>query len=505
MKALCNVINFLLHQIVGIFTPFEKGSRQAKLDGGILRKTAVLIALFIPAFFISAGYAAASAAADTAKTPVITGLNETADASSSADKIKADSIFSHEGFSINEYQDSVLGFVGEAKVSSYVLDNEHAAALELNGGPRIFRLNATYGVNLTNNQRIKVTGERLDEKLDFDFTTDTVSHWVGQNALGADYAYMLDNKVLQSLGFGGYYTHSPSKDISNETVHDSVNDLDYLAQQRIAGANSGNAHLNMATHLWPYSRLSGGVDYDTVRFDTQYTDQDVQGFGGHAAVEQRLFPTVKLTLSSDLRQTEHGYSAGLSWLTPSLKGMQTELEAITDFTKDLTSAQRYYTTGLRFNMALDDNLGGAHQAIYADLNESGSQQSLIDWTRTPSVRMANVLAVADGSTIPMFLACPDPDTLTKTGNTYSSGGWSGTSAFSGTVEFQQAQYASIGGSECDYLINGIHPLSLENTNGGVNTGRFWAGSAPAICNATTQGVSTALAGQCHFVDNNVHA
>ncbi|MCD6055845.1 MAG: hypothetical protein K0R12_807 [Gammaproteobacteria bacterium] len=411
---------------------------------------------------------------NTSPTPIISGLNEAADSNSSDNNL-----------------------------------NQHAAAVELNGGPRIFRLNATYGVNITNNQRIKVTGERLDEKLDFDFTTDTISQWVGQNALGADYAYMLDNKMLQSLGFGGYYTHSPSKDIADETIHDSVNNLDYLSQQRIAGANSGNAHLNIATHLWPYSRLSGGVDYDTVRFDTQYTDQDVQGFGGHATVEQRLFPTLKLTLSSDLRQTEHGYSAGLSWLTPSIKGMQTELEAVTDFTKELTSTQRYYTTGLRFNVALDDNVGGTHQATYADLSETGSQQSLIDWTRTPAVRMSTVLAVADGSTIPTFMSCPADNTITLESTTgglnyfTAPDGWHGSAnTFYGSdnIEFNSSQYTtSSKTAHCFYDIDGaITQLTLYNDNAGQQVGNNWI---PQGVDYTCENGVTA--NQCHFQDKRV--
>ncbi|MCD6055842.1 MAG: hypothetical protein K0R12_804 [Gammaproteobacteria bacterium] len=451
-------------------------------------------------------YAAANET-NSDKTP-LTLLHE-----NSLNTLNSDSIFSQEGFSLSGYHDSVLGFVGEAKVSSYLFDSQHAAALELNGGPRIFRLNATYGVNVSNHQRIKVTGERLDEKLDFDFvgndfTSDTVSQWVGQNALGADYAYMLNNKTLQSLGFGGYYTHSPSKDIASETLHDSVNNLDYLEQRRIAGANSGNAHLNLATHLWPYSRLSGGLDYDTVRFDTQYADQDVQGFGGHAKMEQRLFPTLKLTLSSELRQTEHGYSAGLSWLTPSIKGMPTEIEALTEATNDLTSHQHYYTTGLRFNVAFDDTVGGAHQATYADLSETGSQQSLIEWTKTPAVRMSTVLAVADGSVVPGFMSCPATVTGDGTGNYSASDGWYQTNApspYIGDASFVYATFDTSNPSSgiCTYEINdlGTHTVNMTNHYSGAKTGKSsnWINTSGTLyrCNRPNHPE------QCQFVDTRI--
>ncbi|MCE3237445.1 MAG: hypothetical protein K0R24_426 [Gammaproteobacteria bacterium] len=457
-------------------------------------------------------YAAASLVTNTPDTDAanlssVTELTDDAHNTDNADKTKADSIFNHEGFSITEYQDSVLGFVGEATVSSYLLDNQHAVAVELNGGPRIFRLNATYGFNLNNNQRIKITGERLDEKLDFDFMTDTLSRWVGQNALGADYAYMLDNKILQSLGFGGYYTHSASKELSNQTIHDSVNDLYYAEQRRIAGANSSNFHVDLNAHLWPYSRLKGGIDYDTVHFDTQHTNsQDVQGLGTHVTIEQRLLPMVKLTLGSQLRQTEQGYNVALSWLTPSIKGMQTELAAVTDFTKDLTSNQHYYTTGLRFNVVFDDTAGSSPQAVYSDLTD-GSQESLIDWTRTPSVHMSTVLAVVGGSTLPAFMSCPAPGTVNQESNRgglnyfTAPNGWHGTAdEFYGSenIKFNTATYLNNSRTaQCLYNIHGnINTLLLQNDDAGQQVGNGWIlqGTTYSCLNDATQ---------CHFKDKRV--
>lgn len=73
-------------------------------------------------------------------------------------------VFQSPFFSAGAYGDSTLGFIAETKLASYIGDSErYALALELNAGPKIFRANATYGVGLTNKQRIKLTFDRLQQ------------------------------------------------------------------------------------------------------------------------------------------------------------------------------------------------------------------------------------------------------------------------------------------------------------------------------------------------------
>ena len=146
-------------------------------------------------------------------------------------------------FNFGVYDDTVLGFIADGKVARYIGATErNAVAIEVAGGPNVIRVNSTYGLALTEQQRVKLTYEFLDENLDFSFPDDTVSKWVYQHALGGDYAYLLDNAYIESIGFGGYYTHSSSKDLTQE--------------HRIAGANSGNTHADVSLRLWPYSRLT---------------------------------------------------------------------------------------------------------------------------------------------------------------------------------------------------------------------------------------------------------
>lgn len=293
---------------------------------------------------------------------------------------------------VGAYGDTRLGFIADTKMSSYLnARNTQAGALEIAGGPNVIRANATYGVALTPEQRIKLTYEFLDENIDFNFVSGTVEKWMYQHAVGASYAYLLDNvRFLDSIEVGGYYTYSNSKDLSTRQF--TIDGADRLEQRRIAGANSGHGYADIAVRLWPYSRLSGGVDYDIVRYNTKYTIHydDTDGFGGHMKLEQRVLPQLKFSFNTQLLQTQRQYTGNVSWLMPSPKGMQFELVAVSDYVDSkVTGHRRYFTNGARFNMSLDKTDG-----TYKDLGQQ-QHQSLLTWTRTPSVRMATVLAIAD--------------------------------------------------------------------------------------------------------------
>lgn len=347
-------------------------------------------------------------------------------------------------FSVGTYGDSMLGVIAEVKLASYLSHSQRdALALELNAGPNVFRANTTYGLGITDKQRIKVTYDYLRQQLDFDFASGTTSQWVDQSAIGMDYAYLLDNRFFESIEWGGYFSHSSSKTLSDAPVDTS---LSKYTQRRIAGANAGNIHADLALHLWPHSRLTGGIDYDIVHFDTQYKtsamstyqttggindsavfrtkkDEDIQGLGGHVQLEQRLLPQLKATLRAGLRQTEYQYTVGIGWLLPSPSGTQFELNTMTNYVDSHATGHRFFTNGARLNMAFSPSTG-----IY---NESTNQshRSILDWTRKPAVRMTTVLAIADSTAYirPLTIAelqnaLGPSQTLPASGTVLSAGG-----------------------------------------------------------------------------------
>ncbi|MCD6056109.1 MAG: hypothetical protein K0R12_1071, partial [Gammaproteobacteria bacterium] len=93
--------------------------------------------------------------------------------------------------SITNLYDDELGYMADFNIASD-LSSRTAAAVELEGGPNIFRANGTFGMALNDKNRIKFTLEQLNENLNYDFITGSVREWDGQTAAGADYEYIVD-------------------------------------------------------------------------------------------------------------------------------------------------------------------------------------------------------------------------------------------------------------------------------------------------------------------------
>lgn len=292
-------------------------------------------------------------------------------------------MFQNESASVGGFQDSDLGFVAELHGATNLLDDRHAAALELAHGENVDRVNLTYGTEIGDKSRLKVTGERLAEKKEYGFATGLQDKWDGQNAVGADYAYNIDQYLINDIGLGGYYTHSSSKYLEAEQVKDGI------YQPEINGAHSENLHADASAHLWLNSRLTAGVDYDAVNFNNT-DDADIKGFGGHGKLEQLLMPSVKLTLDTQYRKSEHSYKGSLGWLVSSPKGMQAEIEAFTSYTNNLATENDYNQTGLaiKFDFGVADEHKG-----YNDLMD-GSRETLMNWTRDSAVHTPEVLSVS---------------------------------------------------------------------------------------------------------------
>lgn len=292
-------------------------------------------------------------------------------------------MFLNESASVGGYQDSDLGFVGELHGATNLLDDRHAAALELAHGENVNRFNLTYGTEIGDKSRLKLTGERLADKKDYGFQTGSQEKWDGQNAVGADYAYNLDQYLINDVEMGAYYTHSGTKYLQAEQVDSGI------YQPQLNGAHSENLHASAAAHLWLNSRLTVGADYDAVNFSN--TDgADINGFGGHAKLEQLILPSVKLSLDAQYRKNVHSYTGSLGWLVDSPKGMQAEIEAFTGYTNDLATNNDYNQTGLaiKFDFGVADEHKG-----YNDLM-NGSRENLMDWTRDSAVHTTEVLSVS---------------------------------------------------------------------------------------------------------------
>jgi hypothetical protein len=332
------------------------------------------------------------------------------------------------------YYNDELGMVTDLTYKQPV-GTHQAAALEVEGGERIARVNATWGLAVNSENRIKVTAEHLQEKLDYDFASGRAQQWDGQNALGTGYQYLINNPYLDAVNLGSYYSHAGSKSLSDAAfTYDSAA---LTNSRRIAGANSGNVAAGISGHLWQQSQLSAALDYDVVNYDSHYQpdgDEDTRGFGSSFALEQRLLPRLKMNLNTDLRKPYNDYQGNVGWLLPPTHHAIFELAYFTNYTRSHTTERRFYSNGLRLNMNWDTATFNPDSKQYADYTVPS--MNLTDWTSQAAVRMAEVLATTDqvskdgGDNIihirhMQTTACPAVNEIKDEGNgSYStSDGW----------------------------------------------------------------------------------
>lgn len=416
---------------------------------------------------------------------------------------------SDKGISTSVQQDSLLVVVGQVK-SFFSFNEDQAVALELDGGPRVIRLNGTYGFALNDTNRIKLTAEYLQEDLDFNFYTGDTRQWVNQGAIGASYQHLLDTNIFKSLEFGSHYSHAPSKDLSDRTI--VYNDGSTLTNyRRIAGGDDWNGTAETALHLWPKGLLTIGGDYDQVRYDTEYSLQnghDAQGFGGHARLQQLLTPNAELEAQSTASQLFNSYSVSLNWIWTSTTKTILSTGLNTGYTQDHTTDRNFWVNGINLNVTWDPPPENKEKKTYHE--PQIETQKLATWVQTPSVRMPDVLAISDEYVVkssaiqpftPITGACPldanlQYDSATQT---YSAtGGWfqsypQGPAGPAKVVAFDSANVIGnpSGTIACFYMLNGSksRPVILENnafrnaTDIGTDwiangTSKFWPSAEP---------------------------
>lgn len=323
-------------------------------------------------------------------TPRVFGENTPTNPSSSASLNKA-----IPNLNLALQEDSMLGWFGQF-TTAFSLDSEHAAALEFDLGPKVQRINTTYGFAINDKNRLKLTAEYLREDLDFEFYTGDTTQWIGQGAFGATYQYVLDSSWLKNLSLNSHYSSAQSKNLSTQII--SYDDGSTLSDYRhIAGGKDLNGNADIGLALWRNSLLTLGPDYDRVRYDTKYDIQsgnDAQGWGGHAHLAQGLKHNVSLDLDSTLSQVYHIYGAALNWVWHSNHKAAFSTGYNSSYTQDRTAQRNFWINSLTLNIVWDPVQSSYSQETRAETADS-NLTPLLSWVQTPAVYMADVLAISD--------------------------------------------------------------------------------------------------------------
>jgi hypothetical protein len=314
---------------------------------------------------------------------------------------------SFNNFTFNPEFSDELGFSFNSTYAQSLSPN-NAALLEADYGPDQYRLAATWGHNLTLQQRIKLTIERLAQRIGYNFDSGTVNHWNEQNAFGGDYQFLLSQGHLNAFDISGYYAKANSDQLSPVTFANNT----LINYRDIAGATSKGVGAGLNFGLWKNALLNTTINYDDVIYHTIYQNApNASGLGETIAFEQLLNPEVKLKLLQSHRQIYDQYEAGLSWLLPVRPTTQLQLGFDLAHFNSHTALGNENRAGIKLSYSWD--LPQNTNNTYSSLNNT--QPNLTSWTTQPAVHMEQVLTTVDQKTTsisqPAFLATTAPMVL----------------------------------------------------------------------------------------------
>lgn len=266
-----------------------------------------------------------------------------------------------------------------------------AATVGFEAGYRDYRASGTFGWEPVPCQRIKITGEYLTQKIDYNFFSGVTRQWVQQGAVGVNYQYALNDRFQDYLFLTGWYSHAPSVHLGNRTgsFATTAGTVTWTDIRRIAGSNAGGVSPGITTHLWQGNEASLALNWDDAVYDNKnQPSKKAQGFGGTANMSQ-LFQIAcqnfKIGASVAARTPFNYYEGELDWIKP-FPTSNLLVGIFGGYTQGKFSLPNTAIAGVNIAYAIDTP---------APRTRVVPTQTFLAWMGEPAVRMPQVLAIAD--------------------------------------------------------------------------------------------------------------
>ncbi|CRX39168.1 putative secreted protein [Estrella lausannensis] len=327
-----------------------------------------------------------------------------------------------------------------------------ATSFLLEGSQDLFRGSGTIGLDLSADDRMKVTGEWLSQNSSFNFCSGTKKRWIHQWAAGFAYQHLFCNPYILSFDAGVCYSHAFGRSLGTKACSTQSD-----VKRYIAGAKAFDATLGATFFSFCDGVLSLFATYDKVEYKKKYfEDKEEKGFGGGVKLVQPVIPCVDLVVGAEVRQPYNYYNAELNWVS--------ELFCY-DYTLGLFGAYTQGKGGLcndgRLGVQIAVNLGSTNCRERAASCGNGSGRSVIgraldfnNWVMTPAVYRPKVLAVKDQDCV---ITCVAPQAV---GTTFDILGIEGEiNTFEG--------YEALMGSNLSFSLTGSVPsgVTVDQTTG----------------------------------------
>lgn len=346
-------------------------------------------------------------------------------------------------------------FVGRVVVQPENINPWCASSFLLEGGERHFRGSGTFGLDLSSDDRMKVTGEWLLEKNSYNFCSGKARAWLNQWALGFAYQHLFCNPYILSFDVGATYSRAYGKGIGTQSCS-----IQSDIKRYIAGSEAIDARLGATFFSFCDGILSLYATYDKVEYlKRYYPDEEESGFGGGAKIVQPLYPCLDLVAGVEVRPPYNYYNAELNWVSEF---------CCYDYTLGFFGAYTQGKGGLsndgRLGIQIAVNFGSTNCRERDQERGYGCGSSVIGraldfntWVMTPAVYRPKVLAIKDQDCV---VTCVAPQALTSS---FDILGVEGDAAnFEG--------YEALTGSSLNFLLSGAVPpgVSVNSVTGVIS-------------------------------------
>jgi hypothetical protein len=306
----------------------------------------------------------------------------------------------HWPLSISYSRNSLTGYLINAQYV-HKISEAVAFAVALEYGSQQTRFSGTLGFNITPQNQIKFTAERLTQVLPFEkFASGKVEERMSQNAFGLRYQYSFVDRMVQNISVGVYYSNAPSKMLEPLKFSGAGCDGVFPGQEclnlrNIAGGVSRGFDIGAELKLSETALLGGKVHYDDIYYKTIYNtpnkdgkDNSGQGLGWTLNLTKIISDRVKMAASASMRRTYNLYEAGIHWMPAHLAKHGVEVGIVGQRTVSKNNTPDSNMLGVQVKMAFTpmDKYKLASGAALSDI---------VSWVSTPAVRMERVLAIED--------------------------------------------------------------------------------------------------------------
>lgn len=262
--------------------------------------------------------------------------------------------------------------------------------------PYQYRLSATYGWNFFISHQFKLTGEFLQQRINYAYFAGNEHHYETQGAIGGDYMVDINRTSFYQPQFdlNAYYSYSgaDSLDSTGGTFTNTSGLLQsYAVTQRASGSIAAGASPGVSARFWQGNRTGIALNYDNVRYTMKYQPSfNVSGMGATLQVGQLFTDTFGIDASFGVRKPFNYYQANVGW---------DKLPHYPDWALKMSGAYVSGKSGLpnTYNvmLAADYFLDRNCDATEVDRLKN----ALMGWIAKPAVYMPQILGVADQSVV----------------------------------------------------------------------------------------------------------